>query len=351
MALSEHIKKILKYAFTIGLVVVSFYFILKQISIKDLLSGLKRINYFWIVLSIIPAMLSHWIRAYRWKVFLKPQECNLETKSLFSAVMIGYFFNSVTLRLGEIVRPYIVSVKSKIPLSTSGATIFLERIMDMLFLVIFFIYALFIKKEFLIKSQNSIDINQMLLVFGAIVVFVAAVLNFKRISRFIKANVTFLSQKKNIHKPLSYINSKMMKFADGFESIKSPKLYAEITYLSLAIWILYVFPNYFMLIGMNFDVTYNLNFNDAVVILVFSGLAISFSPTPGAIGLYHAIVAETLVLFYSFNRIDAYTFATISHLFNYSVQLIIGGYYFALEKNSLDLSYMKNLLNKDKAVT
>lgn len=96
----------------------------------------------WMTVAIILALLTYIGRALRWRVMLRPLRPNAGLWSLVSATMIG--FSAVTLlgRPGEFVRPYLISRKQAVPLSSQLAAWFLERLWDMLALVLIFGYAL-----------------------------------------------------------------------------------------------------------------------------------------------------------------------------------------------------------------
>ena len=58
--------------------------------------------------------------------------------SLFSITSVGFMaINLLPVRMGEFVRPYLISQKSSIRLGSSLATIVVERVFDMLTLMIF----------------------------------------------------------------------------------------------------------------------------------------------------------------------------------------------------------------------
>ncbi len=338
----------MKIVLSILLLVISVYYIFTQITLAEIVNSLSNVNFFWIIISLIPIFLSHWIRAYRWKMFLKPQNVDIPTSKLFSAVMIGYFFNAFTMRFGEIIRPMIISNKEKISLTATTATIFLERIIDLIFLFLLFLFTIYVNKNLLEKALTEIDTSQIIIFTSFLIVFMVIILNFKRISIFIKTNNPLKTKTSRLYKISSWFNNKLLSFSEGFNSIKSPKIYFELILISFLIWLIYVIPNYLIILGMGFDVKYNLNFIDAICILVFSGLAITFSPTPGAIGLYHAFVAKILMMLYGIERSDAFAFAVITHFINYISQVAIGGYYFMVDKDSIDLNSIKNFIRKSK---
>lgn len=84
-------------------------------------------NYWW-VLACIPIMIvSHWLRAVRWKTMLAPVVPNPSVKSMFSAIMIGYAVNNIIPKGGELLRPLVYSRRAKIPFSTVMGSMIVER--------------------------------------------------------------------------------------------------------------------------------------------------------------------------------------------------------------------------------
>jgi uncharacterized protein (TIRG00374 family) len=81
-------------------------------------------------------------RALRWAVLIRPVKPRSRLWNLFSATVIG--FTAITLlgRPGEIVRPYLVSIKERVSLSSQLASLLLERIFDLLMALLVFGFAL-----------------------------------------------------------------------------------------------------------------------------------------------------------------------------------------------------------------
>jgi uncharacterized protein (TIRG00374 family) len=92
--------------------------------------ALSDVNYIWAIVPLPIIILSHYIRSLRWRTILKPVFEAKSTLNLFSAVMVGYFFNSIFTRLGEFVRPYVYAKREKISASSAFATIVVERVID-----------------------------------------------------------------------------------------------------------------------------------------------------------------------------------------------------------------------------
>ena len=91
-----------------------------------------RLRWAWLALSLAPIGGTYAVRALRWAVFLRPLKARPSFGGLLSATVIG--FTAITLfgRAGDFVRPYLISVKEKVPMSSQLAAWVLERIFDLL---------------------------------------------------------------------------------------------------------------------------------------------------------------------------------------------------------------------------
>ena len=92
----------------------------------------------WIVAATAFGLSTYGGRALRWQVMLRPLTPHPNLLNLIKATAIG--FTAVVLfgRPGEIVRPYLISVKEKVSLSSQLAAWMLERILDLLAVLLVF---------------------------------------------------------------------------------------------------------------------------------------------------------------------------------------------------------------------
>ena len=93
---------------------------------------LTRVRWPWLLLALLPIFGTYYGRALRWEVFLRPQKANPSICNLLVATVIG--FTAITLfgRAGDFVRPYLIAVKEKVPVTSQLASWLLERIFDLL---------------------------------------------------------------------------------------------------------------------------------------------------------------------------------------------------------------------------
>ncbi|MBZ5624647.1 MAG: flippase-like domain-containing protein [Acidobacteriia bacterium] len=101
-----------------------------------------RLRWRWLALSVVPIAGTYAVRALRWAVFLKPLKARPSLRNLLSATVIG--FTAITLfgRAGDFVRPYLISVKEKVPVTSQLATWVLERVFDLLMASLLLAFAL-----------------------------------------------------------------------------------------------------------------------------------------------------------------------------------------------------------------
>lgn len=101
-----------------------------------------RLRWPWLLVASIPIFGTYYGRALRWEVFLKPLKAHPSMRNLLVATMIG--FTAITLfgRAGDFVRPYLIAVKEKVPVSSQIASWVLERIFDLLMASLLLAFAL-----------------------------------------------------------------------------------------------------------------------------------------------------------------------------------------------------------------
>jgi uncharacterized protein (TIRG00374 family) len=328
--LNPTVKKILKFVVIFALLVLFLYLALRAINFNELVNELKKTNYFLAIAGgIVGVVIGSYFRALRWRFFLNPIKENIGMKNLFPPIMIGYMFNAVIPRGGELTRPIILAKNENISKAAAFGTILVERIFDILSVLAAFGISLFVFKDRLAAAFPEFNIEKIALLASlivlAIVIFIIIVIfNYEKSEKIIeKITVKILPQK---------IQSKIQKFfvstMNGFLFIKYPKQYFAIFVYTVLIWLSYIASAYitFFACGIN-----NLNFMDANLVLTMITFAM-FLPLPGnSAGAFHYICTGTLVNIFAIDREVAFGYATVNHLIGFLLQILIGAYYFFKE--------------------
>ena len=106
-------------------------------------------NYFWVGLSLIMALISHWYRALRWNLLINTLGYKPRAIITFYSVLIGYLANVAVPRLGEVTRCGVLSKSENIPADKLFGTVLLERGIDLLCLLALVIIAFVLQLDVL----------------------------------------------------------------------------------------------------------------------------------------------------------------------------------------------------------
>jgi len=338
---NSKVKSIIKNSVTFTIIAISLYYAFGGIDYYLLWHYIITANFLFILIPIPVMIISHWIRAIRWKTILKPIHQGASVRNLFASVMIGYAINNLLPRGGEIVRPYVFSKQEKISFSSTFATIILERILDVFTLLILLGFTFLLHEDKIIALlPTNIDVAKISYLIILIIILVVFAF-YPPITEWLINKFVKPFSNKFAHK-LSEI---FTKFRKGFAIIKSPNLYTQIIFESLVIWFFYALPLYIMFYAFDFS-SQGMNFWDAILLLVASGISFTIAPTPGSIGVFHWIVKVILMKFYGVNGEQALAYATVNHGINYLLQILLG-FYFIVKDRAWKLVWNVNLSNRE----
>ncbi len=256
----------------------------------------------------------------RWNILIEPLGYKPTTLNSFYAVMIGYFANLAAPRLGEITRCVVLNKSDKIPFDSLVGTVIVERIIDLITLVILIIIIFFSKINFfglfLIKNVfNPLSAKLsnffpsagwawllFLIGLGILTIFW---LFRKKLSR-----ITLFHKLKNIIKGV----------IQGLKSVYTMRNFWAFLGHSLFIWTMYFLMTWVLVFSL--PETSGLKPIDGLFLLVIGSLGMA-APVQGGIGAYHWIVSLGLTI-YGIPKEKGLAFATISHESQILLLIIIG---------------------------
>jgi uncharacterized protein (TIRG00374 family) len=285
-----------KFTFFLGLGIFIIWLSLRGLTADErvqILHAFRIANYNWVVLTVFLGVGSHVLRALRWKLLMEPMGYTPSLKNTFFAVMVGYFANMAFPRLGEVTRCGILLRYEKIPFNKSFGTVITERAIDMITFVALFFLMIFtqagtighylnvnIYPKLAEKFQNPIFSRVFIL--SLALAGVAAIVSVYLLRRRIAASSLFNKLSKII-----------LGFWEGLKSLSQIRQPGLFVFYSLAIWALYFFMIYVCFFC--FADTASLTPGAGLSALVLGSVGIMV--TPGGIGLYPAIIQETMILY------------------------------------------------------
>ncbi len=106
---------------------------------------LRTLDWRWLAASICLILLTNVVRAARWQVMLaplgQPLGRSLGVWRLTSDTAIGLSAGALLGRAGEVIRPYLIAVQARLPFSSQLAAWLLERVLDLLAVLLLCAYA------------------------------------------------------------------------------------------------------------------------------------------------------------------------------------------------------------------
>ncbi len=260
--------------------------------IDEIFLSVKNANYWWLSLTFLIGLVSHFARAYRSILMLKPMGYNPSFRNSFFAVMVGYFANLALPRLGEVLRCSFLMKYEKIPFQKSFGTIIAERALDLVIFVLLFITGLIIEFDRLYGyfQQNVLSPmqNKVENVLGNIGLYIIFGIGFLVL-------IFIFIYRKRLNNLSVFIKFKSIfwGFIEGITSVTRIKQPILFIILTIAIW-----GSYFsmtLVAFYAFDGLSHLPVSAAFSCFNFGTIA--FMLVQGGIGIYPAIIAEILKLY------------------------------------------------------
>ena len=266
--------------------VVCLLFVLKQIDGAELIDTLGRTNIVLvavIVLSLVPAM---WLKAYRWRLFFPDREA-ARRAGLVPALYIGYMVNTVApLRMGELVRAYLVGHHDRLGVSTSVATVVVEKLFDVGSLIVIFVILAIVAPlpDWANAAAVTTGLALVVGVLGAVCLVVAE----KRVIRVLG----FIENRLPIVARLN-LTGLASSFVDGFRSLQSPRTLFWSVVWSAVLWLGGALTLALGLLAVDISITPAMVF----FLVVVTNLGMAVPSAPGYVGVYHALVVVSLGVF------------------------------------------------------
>ncbi|HSS44646.1 MAG TPA: lysylphosphatidylglycerol synthase transmembrane domain-containing protein, partial [Thermoanaerobaculia bacterium] len=272
----------------------------------------------WLSASAALSLLTFLMRAIRWTWILRPV-ARVRFSPAFRAMAAGFAANNLPGKVGEVLRPALLSRSERLPFSPLLASIVLERILDGATVIFFLLLALWV------HPSNRASLSLLgLLPAAALCALVAATL----FSVFRRAQTERLFERiwrllpKRLQPRAELFAA---AFVDGFASLKSPGLLTGIAAGSLGMWFVINLQIYCVLKAFRLDLPFSASY--VVTAAAVLGLAV---PTPGGLGSYQAAVDQALRSFFGVSKEAAAGVAILAWATSFVLITIIGLVFLAL---------------------
>ena len=271
----------LKYLIFIIISSELMYFAFKDQNISEIISMMSYVDYKFILISMICGAFAIVSRGLRWGFLIESLGYKASNKNCIHTVSIGYLTNILIPRAGEISRCTSLQQAENIPFNKLFGTIVLERLIDLLILIILICVAFFYKFdeissffENVLGSSSKENSNNTLLIILCVfsITLLFSQLFKKKLSKF-----GFFKKTQNILEGLK----------DGLTSFNNLKEKKPFIIHTIFIWLMYIIMTFICFFAI--EETEHLNILDGIYITIIGGLGMVV-PSQGGIGSYHLAV-------------------------------------------------------------
>ncbi|MEK7853058.1 MAG: lysylphosphatidylglycerol synthase transmembrane domain-containing protein [Planctomycetota bacterium] len=303
-------KKNITFLFSMVISIVCLWLFMRHIEWSLLKKALMEANYWFVIPTTILNLVVYLIRAIRWKGLLAHIKM-IPVLNLLSITCIGFMANNVLpARVGEVLRPFLLYKRESIKFSTSMATVIVERIFDMLGLIIFAAVIIALLPDYSghihhsfspVAAQETTDFGESVILslkkwteVFAVAGFLMIIALFLIVTKpdFFKkilAKLTFFLSHTLRDKIFAFYDS----FVHGLKILENRTETFTMLGYTLLIWIICGAEIYFL--GFSFHM--QLPFVGACLVAICLALAIALPQAPGFIGVFHIAILKSLHIF------------------------------------------------------
>ena len=293
---------------------------------KKFIVVLSKLEWPPILASSLLVLLAHYLRSWRWKYLLRKSNKDISKFQAFSSLIVGYFVNSFIPRMGEFARAFFLKKISGTSSVASLSSIVIDRILDLLALLVLFFLILILhypKLSIIIPSPVFFFFVLIAITFSLLAFTYYVYLDPTRISKLAnKLGAKFFPERKL---SLTQISS---NFIEGLTGLFDKNLFTPIFSLTVLIWLVYLLSVWVLFFSFPFSKIYMMSFTEAFFLMFMLSVGVMI-PSPAGTGSIHYFVSFALTNVFLSNPNESLVFATIVHGVGF-VPVVFMGFFFGL---------------------
>jgi uncharacterized protein (TIRG00374 family) len=339
----SHVRTIIVLAVAVALIAL----FLHNVDLWRVFAAILHAEPEWLALSIATMLVNLGIRALRWQYLLEPLG-HTSFMSSFRATAVGFAASSVLpARAGEVIRPYFLArqappeQKGRMTATGAFATIILERLLDMVTVLILLASFVFVfGKNLAGVNPTGFALVKWAGAGAAAISITVLVVLFVLAGDPARLGRTMARLEQVVPSALAGLIAKIAeKFARGLGAIRSPSRLLIALAWSFPLWLSICLGIWAVAVAFRFAIPFTGSF--LLVALLVLGVAV---PTPGAVGGFHEAFRVGATMFYGAPDDAAVGAAIVLHLFSIMPALLLGLMFAAQE--GLNVGSIRRLANQ-----
>jgi uncharacterized protein (TIRG00374 family) len=278
--------------------VVFLYLAFRNVPLTDLGTALGRFDPRWLIPAFAISFTLQVFRAWRWQLELQPLQ-RIGLGRLWVVTSVAYMaINLLPVRLGEFVRPWLLSRRSGVTFSNVVGNLVVEKTMDSVVIVFYILVGLLTTANLPSWVRRGAAFPAV----GAAVIVTFVVLLWWKGEPFVdRWIVRVLPQR--LAAGFKRVTRALL---DGMRILPDGRLLAAVFLVSLALWFLPILSSYVIIRAFGFAVP----FSAALIVFIFIGFGTALPNAPGMIGTFQWACVLALDLF-GVSKADALAYGLV----------------------------------------
>lgn len=261
------------------------YLAFRNVALADLGHALSQVRPAWLIVAVGVSLMIQVFRAWRWQLELRPL-AHVPFGRLWVVVSIAYMaINLLPVRLGEFVRPWLLSRRERVTFSNIVGNLVVEKTMDSVVILFYILVGLVTTENLPIWVRRG----ALFPAAGAAALVAVVVLLYWRGEAFLDRWV--------IRYLPAALGTRVKRIAAaivaGMQILPNARLLLAVFVVSVALWFLPILSSYIMMRAFDLDTP----FSAALVVFIFIGFGTALPNAPGMIGTYQYACILALALF------------------------------------------------------
>jgi len=277
---------------------VFLYLAFRNVPLAELGVALRRVDPAWLAATVLVSFLIMLLRALRWQIELRPL-VRVPFWRVWVVTAVSYLaINLLPARLGEVMRPWLLSRRENVTFSNVVGNLVVEKTMDAVVTLLYILIGLATIENLPAWVRTGAKFPAA----AAALLVVLVLLLYWRGEAFVDRWVLRVLPERfgaGLKRVIGAI-------VDGMRVLPNPRLLLAVFLVSLVLWFLPILSSYLMMRAFDFE----LPFSAAVVVFIFIGFGTALPNVPGMLGPYQYACILALRLF-GVAQVDALAYGLV----------------------------------------
>ncbi len=316
---------------------------LRGTNLSDVWHQVRQARAELLLLSLLMVCLTFVVRTIRWRYLLSPLG-DTRFRTVFRSTVIGFgALGLLPVRVGDVIRPYLLARQEGLPVTSVFATVVMERVLDLvavLALLALYVWGFTGGSEVSPRLLNPVKVSATVAAAGAaalLVIMWVLATHPERIGGLAAALTRVLPGK------LSHrVGALASSFSTGFAATRDARQLVMALVWSFALWIGIAAQAWAVTAAFGIDMPFVGAFLLQSILVI--GVAV---PTPGGLGAFHEAYRLGVTTFFGAANDRAVAAAIVTHAISF-IPPVLGGILF-MAQDGLSFGRLEDLASSARA--